>query len=368
MANANKDMNILDLGMDEIINLGSSVKNIVGDKKIEAHIGVNLGNLLTKTWGADGKDIFYTSAVRVPGELSFEEIQSDDTLIRVNGVLYRIGLKNTSSGNFAQRNHDDLTIVGVYAIVRQLFALNKKNVTSTGNSRYKLCCAKIGLGLSPTDFDIIQNQRTLFEMFDGKNFIVEYMKVKTIVNVEVMNILQEGHCHIRFYSANYKYDEVVLFDVGCRTFDFCRFVLDELRGRNVIAEKTSLDNAGTLAIMKKIMKRIGEKKVKLLNIESLLKGNVLDVDGLEYRLNDFEDIIYEFIREKVNELQNVIDVELTTVNAIVIIGGGAELFQKYIQDMFPGKKVIVPENAQYLNAEAYYIASHKKRNFKKIYE
>lgn len=367
---ANKsNVNILDLGLDEILKLGSSIKDVVGDKKFEGNFGVNLGNLLTKTWGADGKDMLYTSAKKVSNSFfSHEEVQADDSLIKVNGELYRVGMKDVTSGNFAQRDHEELTIVGIYSLARQLFAINKKNLTSTGNSKYKLCCVKVGLGLSPTDYDIIKNQISLLEMFNGKNFVVEYMKAKTIINVEVTNILQEGHCHIRFHSQDYKFDEVVLFDLGSRTYDYARFVFDEMRNKNVIAEKNTIDNAGTLAVMKEIMNRIGPKRVKLLDIEKLLRGETIEVDADKYELSDFEDVIAKFIRDKVNELQNLINVELTTVKAIVIIGGGAALFEPYIKNIFPGKKVIVPENAQYLNAEAYFIASHKKRNFKKLYE
>lgn len=365
-----KELNILDLPLEEVIKLGAAIKGVAQENKvIEANFGINLGNLLTKTWGADSKhESFYTSAMQVVGELSLEEIQADETLITVNGQLYRVGLKNTTSGNFSQRNHDELVIVGVYSIARQLFALNKKNLTGSGNSKYRLCCAKLGLGLSSSDYDIKSNQIKLLEMFNGKNFVVEYMKAKIVISVEVMNILQEGHCHIRFHSQDYRYDEVVLFDLGSRTFDYCRFVLDAIRNRNVIAEKESMDNAGTLAIMKKIMKEIGVKKVKLLDVEPLLRGETIYVDGVTYSLDDFKTIVTKSISDTINDLQNIIDVELGTVKAIVLIGGGAKLMEDVVKELYPGKTVILPSNAQYLNAEAYYIASFKKRNFKKLYE
>lgn len=194
------------------------------------------------------------------------------------------------------------------------------------------------------------------------------MKAKTIINVEVMNIVQEGHCHVRFHSQEYKYSEVALFDLGSRTLDYSRFVLDSIRNKNVIAEKESLDNAGTLSIMKQIMKIIGTKKVKLLDVEPILQGETIDVDGTQYSLQDFDDVINKTISNTINSLQDIVDVEFGTVKAIVLIGGGARLMQSVFEDMYPGKKIIIPSNPQYLNAEAYYIASHKKRNFKKLYE
>lgn len=362
--------NVLDLSMEEIKGLGAKIKDVALDNKvIDINVGINLGNLLTKTWGPDSKhELFYTTATKVIGELSMEEIQADETLITVDGELYRIGLQSSSSGNFSQRNHDELVVVGVYAIARQLFTLNKKNLTSTGNSKYRLCCAKIGLGLSVNDYNIKANQIKLLEMFNNKNFTVEYMKAKTIINVEVMNIVQEGHCHVRFHSQEYKYSEVALFDLGSRTLDYSRFVLDSIRNKNVIAEKESLDNAGTLSIMKQIMKIIGTKKVKLLDVEPILQGETIDVDGTQYSLQDFDDVINKTISNTINSLQDIVDVEFGTVKAIVLIGGGARLMQSVFEDMYPGKKIIIPSNPQYLNAEAYYIASHKKRNFKKLYE
>lgn len=370
MTKMNREMNMLDLPMEEIIELSSKIKNYVSDSKtVDVNIGINLGNLLTKTWGADNKhELFYTSAVEVTGRLSAEEIQSDDTLIKVNGKLYRVGLTNTTAGSFSQRNHDELTIVGIYAIARQLFSMHKKNLTATGNSKYRLYCAKIGLGLSALDYDILDNQKQLLEMFDGKNFIFEYMKAKSIINVEVMNIVQEGHCHIRFHSADYDYKNVVLLDMGSRTLDGCRFEFLQSANRNVITHKTSMDGAGTLSIMNKIANVIGRKRVDLLDVEPLLTGESIKVDSDTYHLSDFQDTIVAFIKGKINEMENIIDVEFAKAKAIVLIGGGANIMKKAMQDLYPGKDIIVPENAQYLNAEAYYIASHKKRNFKKLYE
>lgn len=370
MTKMNREMNILDLPMEQVIELSNQIKGYVSDNKtLDVNIGINLGNLLTKTWGADSKhELFYTSAVEVKGRFSAEEIQSDDTLIKVNGKLYRVGLTNTTAGNFSQRNHKELTIVGVYAIARQLFSLHKKNLTAAGNSKYRLYCAKIGLGLSASDFDILDNQKQLLEMFDGKNFVFEYMKVKAVINVEVMNIVQEGHCHIRFHSSDYDYKNVVLLDMGSRTLDGCRFEFLQTANRNVITHKTSIDSAGTLSIMNKIVETIGRKRVDLLDVEPLLLGEDITVDEDKYSLSDFNDIISSFIKGKVNEMENIIDVEFAKAKAIVLIGGGANIMENAMKELYPGKKIIVPEKAQFLNAEAYYIASHKKRNFKKLYE
>lgn len=361
--------NIVDMELNEIIKLGDNIiDEVQAHKTKEMHVGINLGNLFTKNWGENNKHfMLYTSAQKVTGELSQEEIQSDTGLIRVNGELYRVGLPSVTAGNFAERSHDSLTVIGLYSMAR-LFCEDKKNITGTGNSRFQLCKAKIGLGLSNDDYDIKENQKTLLEMFNGKNFVIEYLKARFVVNVEVMNIMIEGQAHIRFHHIDYDYPEVVLLDIGSRTWDYCRFVKNTFDGKTSIVEKESIDKAGTLSIMKDISKKIGAKKVKPEDVEPLIRGEKINIDGVAYEIEDFADIVKSNIETKRAELGYKIEGDLSTARCIVLAGGGAEMIRPFMEELYPGKPIIVAKNPQYINADAYFIGSYKKRNFKKLYE
>lgn len=338
-----------------VMELEEKYNNINPVKLASYHAGINLGNLFTKAVGErNRKEIFLTSANEI-SEADALMMKNDDSVIKVNNKYYIVG-ENADSADTIERRDKNVLVVSACYSVAKLMINDKKMLTKTGNFKYKAVDVQAVLGLCIDEYKQQKEKDNLRELFDDRKFEICYMGHEFILNYNIIDIMAEGYAH---YQMNYeKYDgyrKVFFLDAGSKTWDMCMIVKGKLRN------PLSLENSGTLFLMRDIKKAVKPDVINIEDIEIMLREGSVKVGKKEYRKEQFKDIINRYADNNLKEANQSYDNELSQANLLVAFGGGITLVEDKLREFFDKDTDIeILDEPVFANAIAYYEASYQE--------
>lgn len=330
---------------------------VTAKKVLDIHIGGNTGNLKTKIKGEYSLDIFEGICKGpVPDSL---DVDKNDKFIKINGDNYIIGEGVTNSGSIRNRDIKEIKALLLCGIMRQ--AKKEKNIDEYGKINVSLC---VGLPIEEYTRNNKSNVEYLENQLAGERFDVVFMGTSMEVQFTKVKVMPEGYC---WYFVNKdklgSHDTAVIVDIGSRTIDLC-FVKDGKPYYPIshpFGTTLSLYKDIRFAILQKYEGEDEKPKVTDEQISKLLESGSVRIGKDVYSKNDYEDIIEKYW-EQLDRIITATDgySDYKAAHEVVILGGGKHLVYKYAKDKLKIPNVPDIANAEYANAEAYYVWAHKK--------
>lgn len=340
--------------MEELHNTFNDIPSV---RVVKYHAGVNLGNLFTKAVGdKKGKTMFLTSAEEI-GKAEAEMSKNDDTIIGVSGKYYIVGDDANSADTIDKRDKEVLTTSACYSIAKMMLADdNKKMLTKSGNFKYKAVDVQLVVGLCIDEYKKQEEKENLTKLFDNNIFEINYLGHEFLLKFTVIDVMAEGYCYYQMnYSKYEKYRRIFFLDAGSKTWD--TFMIINGKVRNPI----SLEDSGTLYLMRDIKKKIKQDTGKSLNIEDIevmLRDGEVAVGKETYKKENYIDLISKYADTHLKAANQSYDNEIRMANAVIVFGGGATLIEDKVKEFFEDDtNVEILDDAVFANAQAYYEAS-----------
>ncbi|MDZ4983317.1 ParM/StbA family protein [Clostridium perfringens] len=327
---------------------GLSEKDLI----LPLNIGINAGNYWVKNRGDYGKSIYKTACVAIePGSIvNLEENMENGRLprvININGTYFKVGEGISITGDLMVKPVEEFRALMLMAIAKQVAKKAKFK-------KVKLVEVSVGVGLSVKEFDKPGYRDHLRNILSGMHKI-KYQGLEFIISISKKNIAisAEGYAH---FQANYS-DFVGNDDMGLYLLDIGSETLDTVFILNESIEKSDSQPLGVLRLIENITDRVsGESEHATQSyIEKLVRTGSIELER-PYSMSEFQDLKNKYeegIRIYLNNKYRSIGV----ANKIVALGGGACVIGDFLKENY--RNLEIPANAEYLNAEAYYILSFK---------
>lgn len=145
----------------------------------------------------------------------------------------------------------------------------------------------------------------------------------------------------------------LIIDPGFLTVDFLL-----ANGNKIIEKKSDAHQGGVSrilnAIAESISKKIGKKYENYNAIDKALKRRKLKISGKEESLDDHIKNTKSVIESPIIYMKNIIG-DGSDVDNIILLGGGANIFEKTLRDHFKDHEIIVIEDPSFANVKGYQI-------------
>lgn len=311
--------------------------------------GLNIGNLLVKTKGDNGRDMFKSSAVKITEKdvLDIDLALSpngDKHVIKVNGELYRVSRAESMPGNIQERPIELMRAVIAYSIARQL------RVKKTSYKKFDVCDVTACLGLPILEYKEKENRLYIKKNFSGV-YDIEYLglKLRLILNKKNMKIVAEGYVYFQLnYNKLKNIRRLYLVDVGSRTTDVV--FLDE----GTPVNPDSLGKVGMLKLIKMLKPHLPSDMPEK-EIEEMIRVGEVDFMNTIYSLSNYSSVIDAYVERLADALKKKYD-DIEIAQKIIVFGGGSYVLKGRLENHFDKKVDIeILDDAEYVNADAYYL-------------
>lgn len=154
----------------------------------------------------------------------------------------------------------------------------------------------------------------------------------------------------------------LIIDPGFLTFDFLMSI-----GNKVIEKKSSAHAGGVSkilnAIADSITKKIGKKYDNYNAIDKALRKRKIRIAGKEEDLLEHIKNTKSVIESPIIYMKNMIG-DGSDIDNIILVGGGASIFEKTIKEQYPDHNIVVIENPAYANVKGYQMIGEE--NYSKL--
>ncbi|MHB8697672.1 MAG: PRTRC system protein D [Sulfuricaulis sp.] len=197
--------------------------------------------------------------------------------------------------------------------------------------------------------DLVSRMTGLHNTGNGKTVSVRSVKV----------IAQPIGGFIDYAWHNDLFDKVdnqmsLIIDPGFFTFDWV-----VARGIRPIVPRCGHQNGSVSMVLSKIADAISRKfKIHYTDFNQIDRGlreGIITVNGETVQLEEFMMEARQAMQRPVTAMMGVIG-KRSDINNIVLVGGGATLFQPVISETFPSQKIIVVDDAVYANVRGFQLA------------
>lgn len=351
MENLKNNTNNGNLTLEEVNKLAPIVEDFT---KADFTFGLNLGNYFTKGISDFGRDLFKTSGEEISvKELFGKKITDvdDPKIIQVNNKLYRMTDADSIAANIRKRNPELLKATVAYAVARQL--VKKKGYKKIKDSTVTCC-----VGLPILEYIADGNIDYVKKVFGGTYEVVyKGMTVKIVLPVKKLHVVAEGHIYYVTNQANIKTkdgeipENIYIIDFGSRTVDSCRIL-------ETYPQEPSSLSLGTLTLLDDIKARTNEDFTEK-KLEQMLRTGKTKVAGIEYKIEEFKDLVDNYVKKVVGKLDNT-HKEMKNADKIIVFGGGSVYFKEYLTKFYPTLDIDFLNRAEFVNAESYYMFAQSK--------
>lgn len=156
----------------------------------------------------------------------------------------------------------------------------------------------------------------------------------------------------------------LVIDPGFLTFDFLLS-----NGEKVIENRSNAHTGGVSKVLRSIAESISAKfgmKYDNLNaIDRGLRRRKLKINGEAENLEDHIKNTRSVLESSVNYMKNIVG-DGSDVDNIILLGGGAHIYQKTIAAYYPRHNIILLEDAQAANVQGFQLAGEKFAGVKRI--
>jgi len=154
----------------------------------------------------------------------------------------------------------------------------------------------------------------------------------------------------------------LIIDPGFLTVDFLL-----ANGSKIIEKKSDAHPGGVSrilnAIAESISKKINKKYENYNAIDKALKKRKLKISGKEESLDEHIKNTKSVIESPIIYMKNIIG-DGSDVDNIILLGGGAMIFEKTLKEHFEGREIIVIEDPSFANVKGYQILGEE--NYERI--
>lgn len=311
--------------------------------------GLNIGNLLVKVRGDNGRDMFKSSAVKITEKDVLDVdvalgANGDKYVIKVDGELYRISRADSMPGKIQDRPIELMRAVVAYSVARQL-KLKKANY-----KKFDACDVITCFGLPILDYKEKENRLYIKKNFSGV-YNIEYLglKLKLILNKKNMKLVSEGYI---YYQINYNklkdIKRLYLVDIGSLTTD-CVF-LDE-------GTPTGPDSLGKIGMLKLIemLRPYLPSDMPEQEIEEMIRLGEINFMNTIYFLEDYSSVLDVYAERLATALKKKYS-DINIAQKIILFGGGSYVLKGRIEKHFDSRiDIEILDDAEYVNADAYYL-------------
>lgn len=146
----------------------------------------------------------------------------------------------------------------------------------------------------------------------------------------------------------------LVIDPGFLTFDFLLS-----NGDKIIENRSNAHAGGVSKVLRSMCESISQKfNIKYDNLSAIDKGlrrRKIKINGAVETLDEHIRNTRSVIEGSVNYMKNIVG-DGADIDNILLLGGGAMLYQKTIESYYPNHKVIVVDNGQMANVQGYQLA------------
>ena len=275
----------------------------------------------------------------------------DTVVVNVDGTKYEVGPDSSDlDTNDASRNLNDQ-----YIHTEQYKAVMYGALAYIGEKEIDLLV--VGLPLSN-----MQASAKLKELVVGSHKVTDEMTV-TIKDALVLPQPLGGlyYCmSLKDQREEFEFlsDEMnLVIDPGFLTFDFLLS-----NGEKVIENRSSAHTGGVSKVLRSIAESISTKfGIKYENLSAIDKGlrrRKIKINGETEDLMEHIKNTRSVLEGSVNYMRNIVG-DGSDVDNIILLGGGAHIYQKTIEAYYPKHKIITLDDAQTANARGYQLAGER---------
>ena len=172
-----------------------------------------------------------------------------------------------------------------------------------------------------------------------------------------------------------KLKNYIILDIGQYSID----IASVIGSKSSVSNSVGLENSGTIVISYRIIDYIYQTYGVKISLKEA--NSVLETGGIWIRRrvkNDLSQVVSQYTKEYIRDVLNLLETKMSstldTAEAVLILGGGASLFQKYIDDPqvtaeiekhFPKEFILLPNgDPDMYNVYSYYLLGNKILNNK----
>ncbi|MCX0403353.1 ParM/StbA family protein [Clostridium perfringens] len=339
---------LMENSTDRYLKLGLTEKDLI----VPLNIGINVGNYWTKNRGDNGKSMYRSACSQIDASkvLNIREQMNEGNqprVIEVDGKLFRIGTEEAITGDLSIKPVEEFRALMLMAIAKQMHKKAKFK-------KVKLVEVSVCLGLSIKEYSKEGYKKKLANIITGTHHI-KYQGLEFIISVQKKNVYvtAEGYAH---YEANYS-DFVGNDDKGLYLLDIGSQTLDSVHILDGAIHDSDSQPHGVLRLIEDIQDRMKNQTdfADISLIEKMVREGQVEIDK-EFSMSEFLDLKANY-EERVRLYINNKYKKIPIANKIVAFGGGANVIDDFLKKSY--RNLEIPEKAEFLNAEAYYILSFK---------
>ena len=328
-------------------------------KPYDRIVGIDVANSTIKSWTDGNKSQVYRNTIKVINDAGLVySFKTDYHMFVFNKEVYEVGdISVLGSGGrgkarYNSANFKTEAVIGVSKILEQANGLKVRVVTGVPSA------------LAKNTAVVEEMKRSLLGTYDVKSVVWD--KVESI-NFEVVDVIVVPQPLGTIY--NYVYDRqtgelnqallkqrVLVIDIGWGTTDLAILESSQVRGTFGFEVGTSDCIAGT---QEEANTKFPEANIYALNPHELDLA-LLQSYSVEtpFGVFDLAPIIEKHKRlQAENIYKNVMGVGLdyNKFNKIIIAGGGALLYEKYLRELFNDPRLLIQEDAVLSNVYGFYL-------------
>lgn len=276
----------------------------------------------------------------------------DTVFVNVDGTRYEIGPDSV-----------DLESAEVIRSLNDNYIFTEQYKAITYGALYYMQESEIDLLVVGLPVQNLHQSEELKNLLLGKHQINEEFETN-IKNVLVLAQPLGGlyycmHCVDNEEFEDLKEEKNLVIDPGYLTFDF---ILSN--GDKVVENKSDSKPGGVVKVLESIAKSISEKfGTRYENFNAIDKG--LRKDVRKIKISGKTELLDEHIKNTKNTLEmpitymtNIIR-DFSDIDNVILLGGGAKIFERTIKNFFKNRDVYVLENSQFCIVKGYQSAGEK---------
>lgn len=306
--------------------------------------------------GADGTieySAFPSLAPRHTGlDLSFSFMGRRDTrVVNVDGTAYEVGPDST-----------DLDTAETSRSLNEHFILTEQYKACFYGALAYMADPVIDLLVVGLPLSGMQNAGKLKTLMEGKHAV----SADTVIEVKQCLVLPQplggllycmGQADARPEFAGLAKETNLIIDPGFLTFDFLL-----TKGERLVDNRSGAHTGGVSKVLRSLAESIsaqqGVKYENLMAIDAGLREQRVKVNGQVVDLEPHIRGTRAVLESSVNYMRNMVG-DGSDIDNIIILGGGARLFQKTIKQFYPRHALLAAEDSQKANVRGFQLAGNR---------
>lgn len=171
---------------------------------------------------------------------------------------------------------------------------------------------------------------------------------------------------INWYMNNSNNEYGKLDNLRSLTIDVGYYTVDWLvcRGMKLQDERSGSTPGGMSLFLKKLTELIADEKGNNFSDINLVDMGIINncktrIAGEVFDFSHLMKSVSVYIRNAIQSILVSVGT-LDDIDAIILVGGGAECFRPVLEEMLKGRKVIMPDESIYANAKGFYLAGDSR--------